>query len=53
MLNPSTGFPVVAIASTIFLVHFGSIPITIHEATFGFFPVPIIVSKNNSKSAPN
>ena len=48
-----TGFPVVAIASTILLVHFGSIPITITAATLGFFPVPIIVLKCNSKSAPN
>ena len=53
ILKPSTGFPVVAIASTIFFVHFGSIPITTQAATFGFFPVPIIVSKNNSRSAPN
>ena len=53
ILNPSTGFPVLAIASTILFVHLGSIPITMHAATFGFLPVPIIVSKNNSKSAPN
>ena len=30
-----------------------SIPITITAATFGFLPVPIIVLKCNSKSAPN
>ena len=53
ILKPSTGFPVFAIASTILFVHFGSIPITITAATFGFFPVPIIVLKCNSKSAPN
>ena len=53
ILKPSTGFPVVAIASTILFVHLGSIPITITAATFGFFPVPIIVLKWSSKSAPN
>ena len=53
ILNPSTGLPVVAIASTILFVHLGSIPITITAATFGFFPVPIIVLKWSSKSAPN
>ena len=53
ILNPSTGFPVFAISSTTFFVHFGSIPITITAATFGFFPAPIIVLKNNSKSLPN
>jgi hypothetical protein len=53
ILNPSTGFPVFAISSTTFFVHLGSIPITTTAATFGFFPVPIIVLKNNSKSSPN
>ena len=53
MLNPSTGFPVLAISSTTFFVHLGSIPTTITAATFGFFPVPIIVLKNSSKSLPN
>ena len=43
--KPSTGFPVSAIASTIFFVHLGSIPITITAATLGFLPVPIIVLK--------
>ena len=28
-------------------------PTTITAATFGFFPVPMIVLKNNSKSLPN
>ena len=51
--KPSTGFPVFAIPSTILLVHLGSIPITITAATFGVLPVPIIVLKCNSKSAPN
>ena len=51
--NPSTGFPVLAIPSTIFFVHFGSIPMTITAATFGLHPVPIIVLKWSSKSAPN
>ena len=40
ILNPSTGFPVLAIASTTFFVHLGSIPTTITAATFGFFPIP-------------
>ena len=53
ILNPSTGFPVFAIASTILLVHLGSIPITMTAATLGFLPVPIIVLKCNSRSAPN
>ena len=53
ILKPSTGFPVLAIASTILFVHLGSIPTTITAATFGFFPVPIIVLKWSSKSAPN
>ena len=53
MLNPSTGFPVLATSSTILLVHLGSIPIMIAAATFGFLAVPIIVLKCNSKSAPN
>ena len=33
ILNPSTGFPVFAISSTILFVHLGSIPITITAAT--------------------
>ena len=53
MENPSTGLPVAAMPSTTFCVHPGSIPITTTAATFGFFPVPMIVRKNSSRSAPN
>ena len=49
----ATGFPVFAIPSTIFFVHLGSMPITITAATLGLLPVPIIVLKCNSRSAPN
>ena len=45
--------PNVAAVIVIFFVHLGSIPITITAATFGLLPVPIIVLKCNSKSAPN
>ena len=46
-------FGAIAIPSTIFFVHLGSIPMTITAATFGLHPVPIIVLKWSSKSAPN
>ena len=53
MLNPATGFPVSEMPSTTRFVQPGSIPITTTAATFGFRPVPIIVLKKSSRSAPN
>src|ERR1700741_780468 len=43
--KPATGLPVLAMPSTTFWVHRGSIPMTTHAATFGLEPVPIIVRK--------
>ncbi len=51
--KPATGLPVAAMPSTIFCVQPGSMPITTQAATFGLAPVPIMVRKCRSRSAPN
>ena len=51
--KPATGFPVFAMPSTMRCVQPGSMPMTMQAATFGLEPVPIIVRKCRSRSAPN
>src|SRR6202020_1870711 len=45
MEKPATGLPVLAMPSTTFWVHSGSMPMTTQAATLGFAPVPIMVRK--------
>ena len=53
MENWATGLPVSAMPLAIRSVQLGSMPITTAAATLGFAPVPIMVWKNRSRSAPN
>ena len=53
MEKPATGLPVLAMPSTTFWVHSGSMPMTTQAATLGFAPVPIMVRKCSSRSSPN
>ena len=53
MENEATGLPVSAMPLAIRSVQVGSMPMTTAAATFGLAPVPIMVRKNSSRSAPN
>ena len=53
MENWATGLPVSAMPPAIRSVQLGSMPITMAAATLGFAPVPIMVWKKRSRSAPN
>ena len=53
MAKPATGFPVLAMPSTMRPVQPGSMPMTTQAATFGLAPVPMRVRKCSSRSSPN